>query len=128
MTVAVGMLLIAVACEKENVIQSLQAVDDAPVFMKLPVLDQSNGRVPQVWVMLCYSAEYFTSGESGQVGRTVYFNNVGNKQLTQDFVPGSAWMARTTCRTTSMRPGLQMIYPLRSALLPLAAPCKPGMM
>ena len=111
MTVAVAMLLIAMACEKENVIQSPQTVDDSPVFMTLPVRDQSNGRVAANTRYAVYSAEYFTSAESGQVGRTVYFNNVGNKQLTQDFVPGLPWMERTTCRITSMRRGLQMIYP-----------------
>jgi hypothetical protein len=88
MTVAVAMLLIAVACEKENVIQSNQAVDDSPVFMKLPVRDQSSGRVAANARYAVYSAEFLTSAESGQVGRTVYFNNVGNKQLTADFVPG----------------------------------------
>lgn len=35
-----------------------------------------------------FSAEYITTGESGQIGRTVYFNDRGNKQLTADFVPG----------------------------------------
>jgi hypothetical protein len=88
MTVAVAMLLIAMACEKENVIQSPQTVDDSPVFMKLPVRDQSIGRVSVNTRYAVYSAEYLTSAESGQVGRTVYFNDVGNKQLTADFVPG----------------------------------------
>jgi hypothetical protein len=35
-------------------------------------------------------AEYLASDESGQVGRTIYFRNVGNKQLTADFVPGTS--------------------------------------
>jgi hypothetical protein len=32
-------------------------------------------------------AEYYTVAESGQEGRTVYFRDVGNKQLDGDFVP-----------------------------------------
>src|SRR5215218_4838957 len=87
MTVA-AMLSIAVACEKEYDIQSPQTIDDSPVFMTLPVRDQSNGRVAANTRYAVYSAEYLTSAESGQVGRTVYFNDVGNKQLTEDFVPG----------------------------------------
>lgn len=84
----VAMLLVATACEKDLNIQSAQPVDDSPVFMKLPVRDQSNGRAATNVRYAVYSAEYLTSSESGQVGRTVYFNDVGNKQLTQDFVPG----------------------------------------
>jgi hypothetical protein len=76
------------ACEKENDVQSLQPLDDSPVFMNLPVQDQSNGRTATTTRYAVYSAEYLTSAESGQVGRTVYFKNVGNKQLTEDFVPG----------------------------------------
>ena len=33
-------------------------------------------------------AEYITSGESNEVGQTIYARNVGNKQLGADFVPG----------------------------------------
>src|SRR5688572_9821601 len=87
---AFAMLLIAMACEKENDVQSLQPVDDSPIFMKLPVRDQANGRIAANTRYAVYSAEYLTSGESGQVGRTVYFKDVGNKQLTEDFVPGLA--------------------------------------
>ena len=33
-------------------------------------------------------AEYITSGESGEIGNTVIAKDVGNKQLSADFVPG----------------------------------------
>ncbi len=33
-------------------------------------------------------AEYITLGESGELGRTVFYSDHGNKQLTSDFVPG----------------------------------------
>jgi len=32
--------------------------------------------------------EYITAGESGELGRTVFFSDHGNKQLGHDFVPG----------------------------------------
>ncbi len=35
-----------------------------------------------------YMAEYLTSGETDEMGSTVFFNNRGNKQLSADFVPG----------------------------------------
>jgi hypothetical protein len=34
-----------------------------------------------------YKAEYLTSGPGGQAGRTVFFGDVGNKQLPDHFVP-----------------------------------------
>ena len=83
-----ALLLCAFACEKENDVESLQPVDDSPVFMSLPVTDQSNGRVGTTSQYAVFSAQYLASDESGQVGRTVYFNDVGNKQLEEDFVPG----------------------------------------
>ncbi len=35
-----------------------------------------------------YVAEYITTDDAAQAGQTVYFRNVGNKQLSHDFVPG----------------------------------------
>jgi hypothetical protein len=84
----VALLLIAMACEKENDVQSLQPIDDSPVFMEFPVQEQSNGRKVTKTQYAVFLAEYLTSDESGQIGRTVYFKDVGNQQLTADFVPG----------------------------------------
>ena len=84
----VALLLIAMACEKEHDVQSLQPIDDSPVFMELPVQDQSNGRKARNTRYAVFLAEYLASDESGQIGRTVYFKDVGNQQLTADFVPG----------------------------------------
>ena len=36
------------------------------------------------------TAEYITSGESGEIGNTVIVRDIGNKQLDTDFVPGDA--------------------------------------
>ena len=84
----IALLVIAMACEKENDVQPLQPLDDSPVFMELPVKDQVNGRSATDTRYAVFSAEYLASGESGQIGRTVYFMDVGNKQLDEDFVPG----------------------------------------
>jgi hypothetical protein len=77
------------ACQNEDTTQNFKLVDDAPIFMELPAAG-SSGRLASEGNYAVLSAEYITSGESEQVGRTVYFNNVGNKQLTADFVPGTA--------------------------------------
>src|SRR5688500_15239336 len=73
------------ACEQGNEIKTDVAVDDSPLFMELPI--SVNARIPTTRYAVM-SAEYLTAAESGQVGRTVFFSNVGNKQLTADFVPG----------------------------------------
>jgi hypothetical protein len=43
------------------------------------------------------SAEYITSGDTQDIGDTVFFDNRGNKQLAHDFVPGDP---RRDSRTT----------------------------
>jgi hypothetical protein len=40
--------------------------------------------------------EYITTGENEQIGRTVFFRNLGNKQLAHDFVPGDPRRNGTT--------------------------------
>jgi hypothetical protein len=84
---AVAMLLVAFACENQDAYENSKPLDDSPVFMEL---QRPNGsaRTSDEGNFAVFSAEYLTAEESGQVGRTVYFSNVGNKQLTADFVPG----------------------------------------
>ena len=83
---AIAILLVAVfACEQGEEIKTDVAVDDAPVFMDLPT--NTNARIPGTRYAVL-SAEYITAAESGRAGRTIIFSNVGNKQLTADFVPG----------------------------------------
>lgn len=85
---AVALLLFGISCEQDDQ-QSLVRVDDSPIFRDIPAFNQarsSSGRTGRNLAVL--SAEYITSVESGQVGRTVYFKDVGNKKLTEDFVPG----------------------------------------
>lgn len=80
-------LVLFFSCEQSNV-ESLKPVDDSPVFIDLPGGSSARGRLGDEGKYAVYIAEYITAEESGQVGRTVYFNNVGNKQLAGDFVPG----------------------------------------
>ena len=35
-----------------------------------------------------YKAEYLTDGSAGRMGQTLFFKDVGNKRLSEDFVPG----------------------------------------
>lgn len=85
---AVALFLAALGCEQTNEVTQRKPVDDSPVFMELPASAQGRRSVDSKYAV--YSAEYLTTAESGQIGRTIYFRNVGNKQLTADFVPGTS--------------------------------------
>ena len=89
LTLAVAMT--ALACEpNDSQKQVLTAVDDAPIFRDLdsfiPNANAPKRKKSSEYGLL--KAEYFTVAESGKVGRTIFFMNVGNKQLGSDFVPG----------------------------------------
>jgi hypothetical protein len=86
---AMSLLILAMACQNEEATQNLIPIDDSPIFMELQ-RSNSSGRVASESKYAVLSAEYITAEESGQVGRTIYFLNVGNKQLSADFVPGAA--------------------------------------
>lgn len=80
------LLLIALSCEQTDV-KEVAPLDASPVYMDFPA--RANARrsiTPVPYAVL--KAEYFTTGESGQIGRTIFFRDVGNKQLEDDFVPG----------------------------------------
>jgi hypothetical protein len=84
---AIVLTAVALACEQDDAQQNQKPLDDSPVFMNLS-RQQVNGRSATGAKYAIYKAEYITSEESGQIGRTVFFNDVGNKQLDADFVPG----------------------------------------
>lgn len=83
--VMLSAIVLMLSCENSDV-KAPTPIDDSPIFVDLPV-SSARGRLPGQNFAL-YMGEYITTGESGQAGRTIYFNNVGNKQLTADFVPG----------------------------------------
>lgn len=85
---SIVLLLSALACEKDEGIQNLQPLDDSPVFMSLPTHDLTAGRTSAESGHAVLLAEYITAEQSGQIGKTIYFMDVGNKQLDEDFVPG----------------------------------------
>jgi len=88
-SVVISLLLVALACQNEEPTQNLIPIDDSPIFMEL-TRSNSSGRLASEGKYAVLSAEYLASEESGQVGRTIYFSDVGNKQLSSDFVPGVA--------------------------------------
>lgn len=75
----------AVSCSQEEPSQ-LKRLDDATLFMNLPSIATARKSWESRYTV--FSAEYLTTGESGQVGREIIFSNVGNKQLSADFVSG----------------------------------------
>ncbi|WP_372641328.1 hypothetical protein [Ancylomarina sp.] len=84
-------LITAISCEN-NGSDKQTPIDAEPIFMDLstyysqPNLKSTNGEgVPENLRVL--KAEYFTTGESGKIGRTVFFMNVGNMKLAAHFVP-----------------------------------------
>lgn len=83
---AAALCLAAFACETDQELRELKRLDDSPLMAELPT--GSNGRGSGGSNYAVFSAEYLTTGESGEIGRTVYFKDVGNKQLSADFVPG----------------------------------------
>lgn len=88
---ALAIVLVVLGCEQnDSERQSLQAVDDSPIFMDLnSIISDPGARVRQRNSKYeLFMAEYVTASESGQVGRTIFFKDVGNKQLGADFVPG----------------------------------------
>ncbi len=80
------LLIAAFSCETQDNTQWTK-VDDSPRYVDLGRA-QSHGRTSSGATVGLFSAEYLTSGESAEVGRTIYFRDLGNKQLTADFVPG----------------------------------------
>lgn len=85
---ALALFFVAIGCEQDEDVTQRVAVDDSPVFMDFPVNPDARKSTQSNYAI--FSAEYLTSGESDEVGRTVYFKNVGNKKLVADFVPGAS--------------------------------------
>jgi len=83
---AIVLLILAFGCEQGDDVLRLVAVDDSPIFRDLPASASARRSRDAKYDVL--AAEYITSGESGQIGRLIFFKDVGNKQLDFDFVPG----------------------------------------
>jgi hypothetical protein len=86
-TIGVATLcLVAFSCEQNEDQSQLKPLDDSPLFMELPSSPGGRKSTDNKYAVL--SAEYLAADGTGEIGRTIYFTNVGNKQLTADFVPG----------------------------------------
>jgi hypothetical protein len=88
---AAAALVVAAAACSDTAIAPEPVADDAlaPVAPFSAVAAKVNLELASEGAdYVLYKAEYLTTGEGGQVGRTVFFGNVGNKQLPDHFVPG----------------------------------------
>lgn len=85
---SLAILLIALGCEQGEDAAQLKRIDDSPLYRDFPASAAARQSAASARPYTVLKAEYLTSAESGQVGRTIYFRNVGNKQLDDDFVPG----------------------------------------
>lgn len=84
-----ALLCTVLSCDQTDLRQGAP-VDDSPVYMDLPLSANARQSVRKPVPYAVLKAEYLTTAESGQIGRTIFFRNVGNKQLADDFVPGSS--------------------------------------
>lgn len=87
---AVLLILGAAACQNDETnLDLVGPLPNDPVFLELPIQANSNARLSgSEYQVELYMAEYITSGEGDEIGRTVYFSNRGNKQLGADWAPG----------------------------------------
>ena len=86
--VAVLLLLGVTACEKNANPELIGPLSDEPVFRELPVQTKPSAlKSTSDYPVEIYMAEYYTTGEGGKIGKTVFFSNTGNKKLGADFVP-----------------------------------------
>lgn len=86
---ALCLVLIALSCQNEDATQNRKPIDDSPIFREFPG-GNASARTSSQGKYAVLSAEYLAAEGSGQIGRTIYFLNVGNKQLGADFVPGAS--------------------------------------
>ncbi len=84
-------LLFVFSCHDDIQNDLVELPEPTPVFMDISgYYSQSvNGRIDSEDYALLM-AEYITAGEDGEMGNTVFFMNLGNKQLGGDFVPDLA--------------------------------------
>lgn len=100
MAIAMGIFSCSNDAEIINGLENVEGVSMDAKFLNLGssvhklnvsnAIIKSRKNIPENLLVAIYSAEYITTGENGKIGNTVYFNNRGNKQLIEDFVPGLA--------------------------------------
>jgi len=82
------LLAFAYGCHEESPIGDISKVVEDHVVLNddFPVQANTSKRSASSNVAV-YMAEYLTDGSGGEIGRTIFFSNRGNKQLGGDFVP-----------------------------------------
>lgn len=83
---AVALCLFTFGCDQAGEAPQIKLMDDSPVFIDLPASAAARRPADRRYGIL--SAEYLASAGSRRVGRTVFFKDVGNKQVAAGFVPG----------------------------------------
>lgn len=79
--------VIAFACA-DTADNRIPVPEPTPRFIDISAFGSASGRVSSNYAVLM--GEYVTTGENGEMGNTVFFKDVGNKQLSGDFVPNLA--------------------------------------
>jgi hypothetical protein len=82
-------LVFVFSCHDDLQDQLVEVAAPEPIFLDISGYYSTSavGRtgVPEYAIFM---AEYITTGENGEMGNTVFFQDIGNKQLAGDFVPG----------------------------------------
>ena len=95
------LFLVITTCQKESNLDLVKPVTDDPIFIDLPVkINSSMLKSASTYYPVVYKAEYITTGEGGEIGRTIYFSDRGNKQLGEDFVPFLSFLTDGTTDIT----------------------------
>jgi hypothetical protein len=96
-------ILFVLSCDEEAE-DSLVAIDTpVPIFVDISSYESKfvNSRTSRPKYAI-YMAEYLTTGENGHLGNTVFFKDVGNKQLATDFILPTASPAAAPFDTLSI--------------------------
>lgn len=84
-----AILFVAYSCNDATEDSVVQLEEQSARYVDISEYTNSNGRSDDGNYAIL-SAEYITSGDGEEMGNTVFFQNLGNKQLGGDFVPGLA--------------------------------------
>ena len=86
--------MLFVTCKESSIEKGEMAANNSKLNLESKSLLMSLDNSPRLLAnssgkkVALYMAEFITAGNGNELGRTVFFNNRGNKQLNADFVPG----------------------------------------
>lgn len=81
-------VFLALSCDDDREIALVELPEPTPVYRDISqfITPSANGKA-KVSKYALYKAQYLTTGQDGKMGNTVFFMDIGNKQLDSDFVP-----------------------------------------